>query len=110
MQSAKVLHRLASGSHKRWPPQGALANELHVYPASRGNVLRDIGAALEGAAEFLVEYRLKAIRRFKDSHERRARSILRPIRARSEFAVATARVLKLLFLRQIYSNSEIDHY
>jgi len=74
VQAAKVLHRLASGSHKHWPSQGVLANELHVYPASRGNVLRTIGAALEGAAEFLVGGQLTAIRRTKESREARGRS------------------------------------
>ncbi|GAA0030917.1 MULTISPECIES: hypothetical protein [Bradyrhizobium] len=53
VQAAKLVHRLASGSHKRWPRDGAAAKELHVYPASRGNVLRYIGEDVRGAVELL---------------------------------------------------------
>lgn len=51
VQVAKAVHRLASGTHRRWdaldmrgPPI-----ELHVYPRSSGLVLRKIGEAIEKA-------------------------------------------------------------
>lgn len=62
VQAAKIVHRLASGTHKRWPNSPG-APEMHKYPASRGNVLRHIGADLQGAVELLVDHRLGAIRR-----------------------------------------------
>ena len=60
VQAAKIVHRLASGSHKRWvrevPRMVGVANipikevtELHKYPHSRGRVLRLIGADIEEA-------------------------------------------------------------
>jgi hypothetical protein len=55
VQAAKIVHRLASGTHKRWPQGVASAKELHVYPASRGNVLRYIGKDVQGAVELLYE-------------------------------------------------------
>lgn len=55
VQAAKVVHRLASGSHKRWERTGKAALEMHKYPASRGRVLRHIGEQLEQAAEFITE-------------------------------------------------------
>ena len=66
VQAAKLVHRMASGTHKRWEQQGPderlRVTEMHKYPASRGRVLRHIGRQLEGAAELLVEHRLAAIR------------------------------------------------
>lgn len=56
VQAAKLVHRMASGTHKTWG-EGASATELHVYPRSRGRVLRHIGEALEQACELLVEHR-----------------------------------------------------
>lgn len=51
VQAAKLLHRMAGGTHKRWErvrPGGKTATEeLHVYPHSRGRVLRHIGDQLE---------------------------------------------------------------
>ncbi|SIO31943.1 hypothetical protein SAMN05443247_03918 [Bradyrhizobium erythrophlei] len=55
VQAAKIVHRLASGTHKRWAQGVGGANELHVYPASRGKVLRYIGKDVQGAAELLYE-------------------------------------------------------
>lgn len=55
VQAAKLVHRMASGTHKRWG-EGAGATELHVYPRSRGRVLRHIGEALEETCELLVEH------------------------------------------------------
>jgi hypothetical protein len=54
VQAAKLIHRMSSGTHKRWG-EGPTATELHVYPRSRGRVLRHVGEALEGACELLVE-------------------------------------------------------
>jgi hypothetical protein len=56
VQAAKLIHKLASGTHKRWG-EGASVKELHVYPRSRGRVLRHIGEALEEAMELLVQHR-----------------------------------------------------
>jgi hypothetical protein len=42
VQAAKIVHRLASGTHKRWAQSVGGMKELHVYPANRGNVLRYI--------------------------------------------------------------------
>ena len=55
VQAAKVVHRLASGTHKRWAQGVGGVKELHVYPASRGKVLRYIGKDVQGAAELLYE-------------------------------------------------------
>lgn len=57
VQAAKLVHRMASGTHKRWG-EGATAKELHVFPRSRGRVLRHIGEALEGTCELLVQHHL----------------------------------------------------
>ena len=72
VQAAKLVHRMASGTYKRWEqPTFSSANggqprtrvvELHVYPRSRGRVLRHIGRDLEGAVELLVDHRLDAVR------------------------------------------------
>ena len=56
VQAAKLVHKMASGTHKSWG-EGPTKKELHVYPRSRGRVLRHIGEALERACEFLVEHR-----------------------------------------------------
>jgi hypothetical protein len=55
VQAAKLVHRMASGTHKRWG-EGSTATELHVYPRPRGRVLRHMGEALEEACELLVEH------------------------------------------------------
>ncbi|RWD02075.1 MAG: hypothetical protein EOS58_22690 [Mesorhizobium sp.] len=54
VQAAKLVHRMASGSHKRWG-EGPDAKELHVYPRSRGRVLRHLGRDIQGAVELLVD-------------------------------------------------------
>lgn len=67
VQAAKVIHRMASGSHKRWEREVAdpawsgqrtktVVQEMHVYPRSRGRVLRHIGEDLERAVELLVDH------------------------------------------------------
>lgn len=60
VQAAKLVHRMASGTHKRWG-EGATATELHVYPRPRGRVLRHIGETLEQAIELLVQHRTVAL-------------------------------------------------
>ncbi len=55
VQAAKLVHKMASGTHKRWG-EGPAAKELHVYPRSRGRVLRHIGEDVEDAAELLHEH------------------------------------------------------
>ena len=60
VQAAKLIHRLASGSHRTWnAPFGP--KELHVYPQSRGQVLRHIGAAAEEALELISEEAVGAL-------------------------------------------------
>lgn len=76
VQAAKVVHRMASGSHKRWVqevpdprcPQFQTTErvtELHVYPKSRGRVLRYIGESLEECCELLSVYHVEEIMAFK---------------------------------------------
>ncbi|BEQ13276.1 hypothetical protein FAK_03420 [Desulfoferula mesophila] len=76
VQAAKIVHRMASGTHKRWerekphplhhglPPIKEVEEKLW-YPKSRGRVLRHIGGDLEEAVELLVDHRLEEIREFK---------------------------------------------
>jgi hypothetical protein len=65
VQAAKVVHRLAGGTHRRWERQSddgtTFATELHKYPASKGNVLRHTGEAVRAMAGGL-EVHLPAIR------------------------------------------------
>lgn len=55
VQVAKLLHRLAGGTHKRWEVEGAGAQvevkELHKHPVSRGLVLRVLGKDLKTICE-----------------------------------------------------------
>ncbi|MCA0029246.1 hypothetical protein [Mesorhizobium sp. B263B2A] len=60
VQAAKLVHRMASGTHKRWG-EGPAATELHVYPRPRGRVLRHIGEALEQATELLIQHRATSL-------------------------------------------------
>jgi hypothetical protein len=79
VQAAKLVHRMASGSHRRWEQEIRDLNrpgrtkihvtEMHVYPRSRGRVLRHIGADLERAVELLVEHHLKAIHEYKKDQD-----------------------------------------
>ena len=66
VQVAKVVHRLASGTHRKWVQSGPSGTtrtlELHRYPASRGRVLRHLGARLERACEFAVDLWLSEIK------------------------------------------------
>jgi len=58
VQAAKLVHRMASGSHRRWerqrPDGRVVIQELHAYPHSRGQVLRHLGKEVERTAELLV--------------------------------------------------------
>ena len=58
VQAAKLIHRMASGSHRKWerqrPDGRVVVQELHKYPHSRGHVLRHLGTQVEGAAALLV--------------------------------------------------------
>ena len=62
VQAAKIVHRLASGTHKQWGHQSSAGHEsnarvveLHVYPHNRGRILRHIGEDLERACEGLTD-------------------------------------------------------
>ncbi|ARM86471.1 hypothetical protein RHEC894_CH00110 [Rhizobium sp. CIAT894] len=59
VQAAKAIHRLASGTHRKWdvwdPRTGGTRQaELHAYPRSSGHVLRKIGETLEKACDELA--------------------------------------------------------
>lgn len=57
VQAAKLLHRMAGGTHKRWGRErdyGRIeATELHRHPVSRGLVLRVLGQNLADACGVL---------------------------------------------------------
>lgn len=57
VQAAKLLHRMAGGTHKRWERERAdgsiEATELHRHPVSRGLVLRVLGQTLADACGML---------------------------------------------------------
>jgi hypothetical protein len=59
VQTAKALHRLASGHHRVWPQQDQKGRtfriELHAYARSTGRVLRFIGQAVEERCEWATE-------------------------------------------------------
>lgn len=88
VQIAKVVHRMASGSHRTWerevvssawPGQRqVVTEEMHVYPRSRGRVLRHLGQALESATELLVAHRLDDFRTYRLEHGQRGRTSARP--------------------------------
>ncbi len=52
VQAAKLIHRMAGGTHKRWERQrgdGSVeVSELHKHPVSRGRVLRLVGGSTFG--------------------------------------------------------------
>ncbi|WP_181168363.1 hypothetical protein [Mesorhizobium sp. B2-5-3] len=56
VQAAKLVHRLASGTHRRWESGPGGAQELHVYPRSRGRILHHIGSDIEEATALLVAH------------------------------------------------------
>lgn len=69
VQVAKALHRLASGTHKRWDfplSDGTTAPiAMHVYPKSSGLVLRAMGEEIEALCGELTAKNLAAIRALK---------------------------------------------
>ncbi len=50
VQTAKLIHRMAGGTHKRWERERANGKievtEMHKHPISRGQVLRVIGKSI----------------------------------------------------------------
>lgn len=68
-QSAKVCHRLASGTHRKWdfPVADGTTRplELHAYPKSSGQVLRIVGRELEELCGAIVELAAAEVRRVK---------------------------------------------
>ena len=81
VQVAKLVHRMASGTHRRWEQEVTDPNnswrpktritELHVFPRSRGRILRHIGKNLEDAVELLVGQHLNDVHQFKKEQETR---------------------------------------
>jgi hypothetical protein len=57
VQVAKLIHRMAGGTHKRWEQERSdgrvKVTELHKHPNSRGRVLRLVGGALANVCEGL---------------------------------------------------------
>lgn len=89
VQAAKIVHRMASGSHKRWErevqPRGnpgqsprIVVEEMHVYPRSRGRVLRHLGEMLESAVELVVDHHLEEVRAFKRERDKQGKFEDRP--------------------------------
>jgi hypothetical protein len=74
VQMAKVVHRMASGSHKRWerelPGGRVIPQELHKYPHSRGQVLRHLGKQIGDAVDVLIAPCLFELTRRSASHSR----------------------------------------
>lgn len=69
VQVAKALHRLASGTHRRWDyplSDGRTAPvELHVYPRSSGRVLREIGREVDELCADATAHHVETIRALK---------------------------------------------
>ncbi|EKS34243.1 hypothetical protein [Afipia broomeae] len=65
VQTAKALHRLASGTHKRWPYHDAQGRprqtEMHAFPRSSGQVLRILGGAVNEQCEWVIEKHLPGV-------------------------------------------------
>lgn len=65
VQKAKVIHRMASGTHKSWERTEydgkTRVTEIHIYPRSRGRVLVHMGQDIELASELLVAYHLEEV-------------------------------------------------
>lgn len=85
VQAAKVVHRLASGTHKEWGDPSlfpgspeARTRRLDVFPRSSGLVLRYIGSDLEKAVGSLARDRLGEILRFKIEREAAGKLSARP--------------------------------
>ena len=58
VQAAKLIHRMAGGTHKRWETERhdrrIEVTELHKYPVSRGRVLRILGRQIASACAPLI--------------------------------------------------------
>lgn len=65
VQAAKAIHRLASGFHRQWekprPDGSVLPVEMHTYPRSAGQVLRNMGEKLEAICGALSDGSLEAV-------------------------------------------------
>lgn len=65
VQAGKLIHRMASGSHKRWEHitiEGKVwVEEMHKYPRSRGRVLVHIGQKLAKLSELVISDYTKSI-------------------------------------------------
>ena len=77
VQAAKIVHRMASGTHRKWENKDRAA-ELHIFPRSRGRVLRHLGEMLERAMELLVDHHLDEIHAFKKSRDKLGKYDSRP--------------------------------
>jgi hypothetical protein len=71
---AKLVHRLASGTHRRWEvpdDTGKIVSrtEMHAYPRSSGRVLRHLGAMLEKECEAALEHHLAGVVALKVARE-----------------------------------------
>jgi hypothetical protein len=62
---AKAVHRLASGTHRKWTvpqPDGSTRKiEMHAYPRSSGRVLRHLGEMIERECEWVIEKHLATV-------------------------------------------------
>lgn len=65
VQAAKLIHRMASGTHKTWHRTDSNGEvrvvTLHKYPRSRGKVLVHIGEQIEAACELIISHHLNEI-------------------------------------------------
>ena len=64
VQVAKALHRLASGTHKKWTVETGnrtVPIRMDVYPKSSGLVLREIGRAVEECVANILAIALEPI-------------------------------------------------
>jgi hypothetical protein len=70
---AKAAHRLASGTHRRWPvaqPDGRTKHiEMHAYPRSSGRVLRHLGEMIEKECELVIDHHLSGVLALKAVRE-----------------------------------------
>jgi hypothetical protein len=82
VQAAKIIHRIVSGSHRRWEAPrsdgGVSVTELHKFPMSRGRVLRHVGEQIEQVAELLADKHLPEIMAFRAEREKAGKLAKRP--------------------------------
>lgn len=69
VQTAKAVHRLASGTHSRWEvalPNGSTAPlAIHNYPRSSGQVLRVMGRELDEICRGVMQDAMDTVRRLR---------------------------------------------